>query len=383
MRVNRVITCTAAAALLAASVVTAAAAPAAAERTGAKQARPQAQQSGPQQPTAPEIPADVQGKDGVKAYLLTVARDVKAAADDLKRHADAYAVLIAEHNGNYAAAAKAEPKKMAELVLALREDYKRVDSFGYEYIEGIVAGVPSLADYDVELDAGLPAKGAGPDDDIAPVKITAGKLTLDREGSLNNFLIEPTVFGTNPRFAGASVTLKELDPQKPVRVPNAELIVALADYAVDGYARMLASAEAWQPTDKDCFEALAAMTPTLADYFEDWKESKVSGSASGGRFVAVSRVSDMRGIMASTRLIWQGLAEQVEPADAALAGTVSRGYDQILAFIDTVEAREHKGKLTAEQIDALGSQAKEKADKLTAQVTEAAALMKIEVGTAQ
>ena len=377
MRVNRLVKSVAATAAL--SAATAFAAPAA-------PAARQEQQSGQQaerQPAAPQIPADVQGKDGVKAYLLTVAKDVKAAADELKRHADAYAALIKQHKGDYAAAAKAEPAKVAGLVRAMREDYKRIDSFGYEYIEGIVAGVPSLAAYDVELDAGLPAEGAGPDDDVAPVTIKTSTLTLDKAGSLNNFLIEPTVFGTNPTFAGAEVTLRELDPAKPVRLPNAELIVALADYGVDGYERMLKSAEAWQPSDKDCFEALAAMTPTLADYFEDWKESKVSGSASGGRFVAVSRVSDMRGIMASTRLIWQGLAEQVEPADAALAGTVSRGYDQILAFIDTVETREQKGKLSPEQIDALGSQAKEKADKLTAQVTEAAALMKIEVGTAQ
>jgi hypothetical protein len=334
------------------------------------------------QPAAPAIPADVKGKEGIKAYLLAVSQDYcDAAAKDLKKHADTYAGLIKQHNGDYAAAAKAEPAKMVQLIRAMQDDYRRLDSFGYEYIEGIVAGVPCLAAYDIELDAGLPAKGATPDDDIAPVKIAAGPLTLDKEGSLNNFLIEPTVFGTNERFAGAKVSLPELS-DKPVLVPNAELIVALADYAIGGYARMLKSVQAWQPSDKDCFEALAAMTPTLADYFEDWKEAKVSGSAAGGRFVAVSRVSDMRGIMASTRLIWHGMADQVQPKDKSLTTSVSKGYDQILAFIDTVEAREKKGNLTPEQIDALGSQAKERADKLTAQVTEAAALLKIEVGSA-
>lgn len=335
-----------------------------------------------EQPVPPQIPASVNGKEGVKAYLLAVAKSVQVASADFKKHADEYAALVKSHNNDYAAAAKAEPAKFAQLVLALRDDYRRVDSFGYEYIEGIVAGVPSLAKYDVELDAGLPAKGAGPDDDVAPVTIKAGSLTIDKEGSLNNFLIEPTVFGTNERFAGGTVTLKELG-DKPVLVPNAALIVALADYAVDGYNRMYKDADAWQPSDKDCFEALVAMTPTLADYFEDWKESKIEGSAAGGRFVAVSRVSDMRGIMASTRLIWQGLAQQAAAADKSLAGTISSGYDQILAFIDTVEAREKQGPLTAEQIDAMGSQAKEKADKVTTQVGEAAALLKITVGTAQ
>lgn len=327
----------------------------------------------------PTIPEHVTGKEGVKVYLLTVAQSCKDAATSLKTDADAYAALIGKSGNDYKRAAAENPAEFARLITSLRDDYRRLDSFGYEYIEGIVAGVPSLAAYDVELDAGLPAAGAGPDDDIAPVKIVvAGSRTLDREGSLNNFLIEPTVFGTNDKYIGGTVELKALG-DKPVGVPDAALIVALADYAVDGYARLLKSSQAWQPTDEDCFKALAAMTPTLADYFEDWKDSKINGSAPGGRFVAVSRVSDMRGIMASTRLIWQGIEPTVKPNDAALTNQVSRGYDQILSFIDEVEAREAKGNLTAEQIDAMGSQAKEKTDKVTAQVVEAAALVKIQV----
>jgi hypothetical protein len=88
----------------------------------------------------------------------------------------------------------------------------------------------------------------------------------------------------------------------------------------------------------------------------------------------------MRGIMASTRLIWQGVMPAVKPKDIALSNQISLGYDQILSFIDDVESRERGGKLTAQQIDALGSQAKEKTEKATAQVAEAAALLKIEVG---
>src|SRR5262249_16601297 len=123
------------------------------------------------------------------------------------------------------------------------------DSFGYEYVEGIVAGVPALSKYDIELDAGIPAKEAKPGDDVAPVVIKAGDLTLDKEGSLNNFLIEPTVFGTNPRFTKGTATLPGFD--KPVGLPNPALVTALADYAVDGYARLEKDAKAWKPTDED------------------------------------------------------------------------------------------------------------------------------------
>src|SRR5262249_31587275 len=93
----------------------------------------------------PTVPADVKGKDGVKAYLLAVATQCNDASKSLKTHADEYAALIKQSGGDYAKAAKADPANIAALVKAMQGDYRRIDSYGYEYIEGIVAGVPSLA----------------------------------------------------------------------------------------------------------------------------------------------------------------------------------------------------------------------------------------------
>jgi hypothetical protein len=298
----------------------------------------------PAETTAPTVPVQVNGKDGVKTYLLAVVEQTNTAAADLKKAAADYTALITANGGTAQSAAAAKPELVATLIKQMRDAYQRVDSFGYEYIEGIVAGVPVLMKYDIELDAGVPAANAALGDNIAPVVIHAGDLTLDRQGSLNNFLI-----------------------------------AALADYAIDGYGRLRTDAKAWQPTEKDCFHVVANMTPTLADYFDDWKETRKNGSAEGGRFVAVSRLSDMRGIMSSTRLAWMAVAGDVKAKDAALADKITLGYDQILAFIDTIETREAKKPLKLETIDALGSQAKEKADKVTVQGSQAAALMGIDV----
>jgi hypothetical protein len=328
---------------------------------------------------APAVPTDLKGKEGVKAYLLTVIEQTNIASADLKKAANEYQALIDANGKTPSAAAAAKPQETADLILRLRDAYQRIDSFGYEYVEGIVAGVPSLSKYDVELDAGVPAKGAGLQDNVAPVKIVAGDVTIDREGSLNNFLIEPTVFGTNPRFIDGTAKLPGFD--KPVGLPKPALISALADYAVDAYGRLKKDSEAWKPTDSDLFHVLASMTPTLADYFDDWKETKKYGQAEGGRFVAVSRLSDMRGIMSSTRLAWLALADSVKAKDAALADKISHGYDLVISFIDTVEAREARKPLNVEMIDALGTQAKERADKLAVQVAQAAAVMGIDVNS--
>jgi hypothetical protein len=329
-----------------------------------------------QSATAPQVILKGHGKEGVKQYLISVTQQCVTASHDLKKAANTYAMLC-KQDGSPQSAAKQHPKLVAQLIGQMRDAFRRIDSFGYEYVEGIVAGVPSLAKYDVELDAGVPRAGSGPDDDVAAVKIDGGDIQLNEEGSLNNFLLEPTVFGTNTRFTDGSATLGGFDQM--VNLPKPRLLVALADYAIDGYTRLDADCKAWQPTDKDCFQALAAMTPTLADYFDDWKQARTNGSATGGRFVAVSRVSDMRGIMSSTRLTWLALADGVNAKDPALARSITQGYDQVLAFIDTVEKRDNAGGMQPQTIDALGSQANERTNKVCVQVAQAAALLNIDV----
>lgn len=327
-------------------------------------------------PAPPVLPSNVHGKDGVKAYLLAICKSCVDGTHKLKTAAGEYQQLV-QSAGSEEAAAKKDPAKVADLIAQMRADYQQIDSFGYEYMEGIVAGVDSLQHYDVELDSGVPKKEAGPNDQVADLVIHAGKTTVDHQGSLNNYLIEPTVYGTNAEFTAGSAALPGSD--KPTNLPKAELIVALADYAVDGYGRLQADATKWQPSDADCYKAIYAMTPTLADYFDEWKESKNNGGAPGGRFVAVRRVSDMRGIMSSVQLTWQGVASETQQKDAALADNISRGYGEVLKFIDTVDSRDQQKPLTAEAIDALGSQAKERADKLTVQTEQAAKLAGVEV----
>ena len=328
------------------------------------------------EPGPPKIPSDVQGRDAVKKYLLAVTASALSGATDLKHDGELYADVIAR-NGSAVAAAQSEPDRMALLIHSLRNDYKRIDSYGYEYMEGIVAGVPSLIKYDVLLDSGVPEVGAGPQDAIPDIHIKAGDLAIDRQGSLNNWLIEPTVYGTNPKFVSGKAMLPGFNTE--VNLPNPKVVIALADYAIDGYTKLQNDSIAWQPSDRDLFLAMVNMTPTLADYFDEWKESKKYGQALGGRFVAVSRVSDMRGIMSSTQLTWLAMKDVVAPHDVALSKKISAGYDQIMHFIDTIDARDQQRPLKVETIDALGSQAKERADKLTVQDGQAASLLGLDV----
>ena len=102
-----------------------------------------------------------------KSYLLQNLEKMTTASEDFVKNSEGYSALVAEHGGSVEAAYKADPKQMEKLVAKLQDDYKAMDSFGYETVEGIVAGVPSLADYDIYLDAGVPAS-EGPEG-VAPV----------------------------------------------------------------------------------------------------------------------------------------------------------------------------------------------------------------------
>ena len=95
-------------------------------------------------------------------------------------------------------------------------------------MEGVVAGVPSLADFDVIIDAGGDA--SDPENAVPfSIKTPAGR-TFKQPGNFN-FLIETSLFGTEPKFAAKGVK-PDLDGDGKVEfgeaLPDADFFVAAA-----------------------------------------------------------------------------------------------------------------------------------------------------------
>lgn len=305
----------------------------------------------------------------VKTYLLTKLEKIQAASEDFVKNTEAYAALVSENGGAAESAWKAQPEKVEKLIAAMQENYKDMDSFGYETIEGIVAGVPSLADYDIYLDAGVPAS-EGPDD-VAPVVLVLddGK-KVEQQGALFTYIIEPTLWGGEKRWSATAGNGKPL--------PSPGILVAAARDVNKKIGELVADAKAWNASVSDCFGAMVVMTPTLSDYFEDWKESRYSEDKSG-RFQAVSRVSDMRGIMGSCQVMYEAVDKSVAEKDKALAKSVTSGFREIMAFLDKIDDREKQGEIKSAEIDELATQAKEKTDKLVPQIEQSAAVSGVKV----
>lgn len=308
------------------------------------------------------------GVADVKAYLTKTVDAVKEASADFVKASEEYAAIIKENGGKVDAAYTAQPAKLDELVTRMQEDYKKMDSFGYETVEGIVAGVESLSHYDIYLDAGVPA-AEGPDD-VADVVLDLGNgEKIDKQGALFTYIIEPALWGGDERWV---VTVGEK------KLPRPEVLVAASVDVDKKLGELQKDSHAWNPTVEDLFGAMVLMTPTLSDYFEDWKESRYSEDKSG-RFQAVSRISDMRGIMQSCAVMFKAVKSKVDEKDTALAKSVDTGFDGILAFIDLLGKREQEGQIKQAEIDELASQAKDKTDKLVPQIEQSAAVAGVKI----
>ncbi len=326
------------------------------------------------------LAASARDASAVKAYLVETVTRMQAASGGFVEAARQYAALTAPHGGDPAAAFRADPQAVTSLHERLREGYKAMDSFGYETVEGIVGGVPSLSKYDLYLDAGLP-RGEGNADEVAPVTIQLSDGSLiDREGAPFTYLIEPALWGSSGKYTVPADLDGDGNIAPREALPTPGMLTAVAADVDRKIGELLADAKAWQATATDFFGALVVMTPTLSDYFEDWKESRYTAQSSG-RFFAVSRVSDMRGIMQSCAIMYEALTGQVAGKDEALARALDGGFRDILAFLERLEVREKKdaAAFTAAEIDELAAQAQSKTDKLVPQIKQAAALLEIPV----
>jgi hypothetical protein len=345
---------------------------------------------------AGETPASTAGEDAatttpseagtdlsaVKAYLLEHAGLLTGFTADLAADAQAYYDL-AEAAGFDAAAIAADPAA-AELLEHMKEDWIEGNPF-YERMEGVVAGTPSLAAYDVILDAGSSA--AEDPESAVPFDLTlADGTVLKQPGNLFN-LTEGALWGTLPDDIGApQSTPVDLDGDGTEEfgevVPDAGLLLA-AGQAFDTYAKELAaSAEAWQPSESDALTALVVMVPTMGEYFGQWKESRfVAGdSATSASFNVVSRLSDINDILGGLDVIYGTVQPLVATADESQAQQTGQELDDLIAFITDLYETENAGDaFSAEEADTLGTEAQARAEAIAGQISQAAAQLGITI----
>jgi hypothetical protein len=327
---------------------------------------------------APTEEATAADLTAIKTYLLDKTAGLQSQSKALQTAAGDYYTLAEAAGFDYAALWQEKPAEVGTALLAAQAAWMAA-SPGYEQIEGIVAGVPSLAEYDVILDAGA----AGEGEDAAPYDLTLpnGEV-LARPGNLFGVL-EGALWGTRPEWA---MQTADLDGDGQVEfgeaLPEANLVKGAADTLVDYVGELQVSAEAWQPTESDAFTALVVMIPTMSEYFESWKNSRfVAGEASiQSDFVVISRLADIQDILGSLQVVHGGLSPMIASVDTEQNRQIEQGLADLKAYVAGIYAQEQEGKqFTAEEADTLGAEAQDRATALAGQVAQAAAQLDVEI----
>lgn len=315
---------------------------------------------------------EVEGLAQVKAFTLEHNAALIVEAGKMAAAATAYHSIIQQAGGDYAAAWVAKGPELKAAIEAMRAQWLAASN-QYETIEGIVAGIPATAKYDLILDAGNP--GTEPED-VAEYDLTLPDGTvLVRPGSLFHTITEPLFWGIEPAHARLAIDLDgDGRTGSGEALFDAELAQGAADAMVHWAMALEADMAAWEPNRDDAFTAVVTMTPTVGDYFGEWKESQFLGGQ-GTAFVAQSRLIDVLGIMSGCqRMYVSAIAPVVAPEDAALDGSITKGFDDLIALVTETRDREAAGtKFTPEEADAIGGEAQDIAERIVAQVLQAAA----------
>ncbi|HEX7293034.1 MAG TPA: hypothetical protein VF259_00685 [Solirubrobacterales bacterium] len=317
----------------------------------------------------------------VKTYLTDHSAELVEQVELLQENADEYYELAESVDFDYDRLLN-EHGDEVEQILAESKDAFVTANPAYEEMEGIVAGVPRLAQYDVDIDAGSDA--STPEDAVSFSLTTPSGKQLKQPGNLF-FLTETALYGTNPELQAQGAE-PDVDGDGKVEfgegLPDADVYKATLDEFAAQAQSLDGDAQEFEPTPSDALTSIVVMTPTMSEYFEAWKNSRfIAGEdAEELGFVATSRLSDIADILGGILVTYDGIEPAIAAENPQQAKQTRKELSELVDFASELRDREADGEqFTAKQADALGAQAQSQAEAIAGQVTQAAKQLEVEL----
>jgi hypothetical protein len=317
----------------------------------------------------------------VKTYLTEHSAELVEQVELLQADADEYYRLASAAGFEYDRLLAEHGDEVEEILNHSKKAFVAANP-AYEQMEGIVAGVPRLAHYDVDIDAGSDA--STPEDAVSFNLTTPGGEELKQPGNLF-FLTETSLYGTNPDLQ-AKGTEADIDGDGKVEfgegLPDADIYKATLDEFAAQARSLDEDAREFEPTPSDALTSIVIMTPTMSEYFEAWKNSRfIAGEgASELGFVATSRLSDIADILGGILVTYRGMAPMIAEQNPQQAKQTRTELESLVSFASELRDREADGeKFTAKQADTLGAQAQTQAEAIAGQVTQSAKQLDVEL----
>ena len=315
----------------------------------------------------------------IETYLTDHSAELVEQVSILQEKGQEYYDLAESYDFDYEAMMDEAGDEVEGIILDSQEAFEAANP-AYEEMEGVVAGVPRLAQYDVDIDAGSDA--SDPESAVSfSLELPDGE-TLEQPGNLF-FVTETSLYGTNPDFlADVPQDLNGDGKEDNEGVPDANIYLAAVNEFLSQAESLDADAQAFEATESDAFTAITVMTPTMAEYFEAWKNSEfIAGEdATELGFVAASRLSDIADILEGIVFMYDEIEPTIAEESPEQAEQTGQELQDLLAFVEDLRDREEQGEdFEAEQADTLGSQAQRQAEAIAGQVTQAAEQSGIEI----
>ncbi len=180
----------------------------------------------------------------IKDYLLEHTERLKGETATLREGAEGYYEMAKGADFDYAKLLQQDREAVQSFVKDAQKAFDEANP-AYEEMEGVVAGVPELADFDVIIDAG--SDGSDPESAVPFTLKTPGGKTYKQPGNFN-YLIETSVYGTDPKWAAKGVK-PDLDGDGKVEfgeaVPDADFYVTAARDFEKNAGELDAAARKW------------------------------------------------------------------------------------------------------------------------------------------
>jgi hypothetical protein len=323
------------------------------------------------------------GFPGLQKRLIGQSNLLVAFTTDFKADAERYNRLAAATGYDYQALWATKQATLRPLLADMKRDWLKHNS-DYERMEGIVAGTPSLVQYDVDIDAGASFKEDPKGAVSFSLKAPNGE-TFKQPGALYN-ITEASLWGEDRSLTARSVK-PDLDGDGKAGefgevLPDAAFLVAAAREFDRQSHKLRAAAGAYKPNTTDALSALVVMVPTMGEYFGDWKNSRfvIGARAKTTSFNVASRLNDIHDILGSLQVVYTDVRPSIAKVDPDQAAQTRKELDGLAAFIERIYQRERGGhRFTPQDADLLGKQAQDRAVKVAGQVSQAAAKLGIKV----
>jgi hypothetical protein len=319
----------------------------------------------------------------LKEYVINQSDALYTSVTQLKNSSDSYYHLVEALNFDYQALWDSQSSEVMHVLSEARKAFLSANPH-YEQMEGVVAGVPDLSQYDLILDAGTSLQSGA--DDAVPFDLTLpnGEV-LPKPGNLFE-VTEAALWGSDPQYVIANIH-PDYNNNGMVdlgeTLPDANVLKGTAD-AFQMYSAELATAvRDWQPTLAEAFGALLANIPTFSDFMESWKNSRyVMGAASTERgFIATSRLSDLSDNILSWQKIYAGLSPSVQTKSPEQDAQIIRNLENLQNYVSDLFIQEsEKGKkFSPEEVDILNAEGQDRANAIAGQIAQVAAQLNIPI----